>query len=163
MDRQILDALRPVNLEGSYHQGMQNKNVFYHKYKKKHPTVEDWRTFGELKLNEPGRPQRLGTGTKNPCKEARRAKLYSDLLQAYKEGTFDSPGLGYTTTSQTDPPSAKVAPVVCQLATMAVKIKTVAIRKKWVLHGRSCHPVWDVSASASGLSCTRLADFLPPW
>ena len=30
------------------------------------------------------------------------------------------------------------------------------------LHGTSCHPVWDVSASG-GLSCTRLADFLPPW
>ena len=60
----------------------------------------------------------------------------------------------------TDWPSAKVAPVGCQLMTMALKIKTVTIPKGG-LHCRSCHPIWDVSAS--GKSCTRLADCLPPW
>ena len=29
------------------------------------------------------------------------------------------------------------------------------------LHGRSCRPIWDVSAF--GLSYTRVANFLPPW
>ena len=29
------------------------------------------------------------------------------------------------------------------------------------MHDRSCQPIWD--ASAARLSCTRLADFLPPW
>ena len=29
------------------------------------------------------------------------------------------------------------------------------------LHCRSCHPIWDVSAS--GLSCRSLANLLPPW
>ena len=57
-----------------------------------------------------------------------------------------------------DRPSAKVAPVECQLATMALKIKTVTIPEVG-LHGRSCHPIWDVRAY--GLSCSRLADFLP--
>ena len=59
-----------------------------------------------------------------------------------------------------DRPSAKAAPVGCQLATMALKSTTVTIPKGG-LHCRSCHTVWDVSAS--GLSRTRLADFLPPW
>ena len=59
------------------------------------------------------------------------------------------PGPGCTTTSQTDPPSAKAAPVGCQLATMAPDIKTVTIPKDG-LHGRSCHLIWGVSAS--GLS-----------
>ena len=53
-------------------------------------------------------------------------------------------------------PSAKVEPVWCQLATMALKSKTVTTPKGG-LHGRSCHRIWDVSAS--GLSCTRLAAF----
>ena len=43
---------------------------------------------------------------------------------------------------------------------MALKIKTVTMPKGG-LHGRSCHSIWDVNAS--GLSCTRLADFLPIW
>ena len=59
-----------------------------------------------------------------------------------------------------DPPSAKVAPVGCQMATVALKIKTVTIPKGG-LHGRSCRPIWD--GSASGLNFTRLVDFLPPW
>ena len=59
-----------------------------------------------------------------------------------------------------DRPSAKVAPVRCHLAPMAFIINTVTIQKG-VLHGRSCHPNWDVSAP--GMSCTRLAGFLPPW
>ena len=62
-----------------------------------------------------------------------------------------SPGPGCTTTSQTGPRSAKVAPVGCQLATMALKTKTVIVPKGG-LHGRSCHPIWDVSVS--GLSFT---------
>ena len=49
-----------------------------------------------------------------------------------EEGTFHSPGLGCTTTSQTDPP-AKVAPVGC-VATMALKIETVTI-PEGELHG----------------------------
>ena len=28
-----------------------------------------------------------------PCQQAQHAKLYSDVLQASKEGTFDNPGL----------------------------------------------------------------------
>ena len=59
-----------------------------------------------------------------------------------------------------DRPSAKVAHVGCQLATMALEIRTVTVPKGG-LHGRSCHPVRDVSAF--GLSCTRLVDFRPPW
>ena len=57
--------------------------------------------------------------------------------------------------------SAKVAPVGCQLATMALKTFRLSLSQKVGLHGISCHPIWDTSAS--GLSCTRLADFLPPW
>ena len=62
-----------------------------------------------------------------------------------------------------DRPSVMVAPVGCrQLATMVLKIKTVTIPpKRYVSRHRSCHPVWDAS-SVSGLSCTMLADFLPP-
>ena len=55
-------------------------------------------------------------------------------------------GPGCTTTSQTDPPSAKVAPVAvpvgCQLATMTLAVKTVT-PPKGGLHGRSCHPFLD--------------------
>ena len=47
--------------------------------------------------------------------------------------TARSPGPGCTTTSQADPPSAKVAPSVrCQLATVALEIKTVTIPKRLV-------------------------------
>ena len=44
-------------------------------------------------------------------------------------------------------PLAKVVHLLgCQLATMGLKIKIVIIPKGgW--HGRSCHPIWDVSAS----------------
>ena len=49
-------------------------------------------------------------------------------------------------------------PVGFQLATMALAIKTVTI-PKGALHGIGFHPVWNVCAS--GLSCTRLTDFLP--
>ena len=59
-----------------------------------------------------------------------------------------------------DPPSPRLRPVGCQPAIMALTIKTVYIQKGG-LHGRSCHPIWDVSAS--GLGCTRLVDVLPPW
>ena len=59
-----------------------------------------------------------------------------------------------------DRPSARVAPVGCQLANMVFKMKT-DYPKKWVARqklspnqGRQC---------ISGLSCTRLVDFLPPW
>ena len=45
-----------------------------------------------------------------------------------------------------DRPSTKGVPVGYKLATMALKIKTVVIPKGG-LHGKSCHPVWDVSAS----------------
>ena len=59
-----------------------------------------------------------------------------------------------------DRPSAKVAaPVGCELATVTLTIKTVSLSQEVGLHGRSCHPAWVVSAS--GLSCTRLADFQP--
>ena len=49
-------------------------------------------------------------------------------------------------------PSAKVAPVGCQLATVALEIKTVTIPT-----GRSCHAMWH--ASASGLSCYETGGF----
>ena len=42
-----------------------------------------------MKLNEPGR-QKLGRH--KPRKLAQHAQLYSDIQQAKKEGTFDSPG-----------------------------------------------------------------------
>ena len=45
-----------------------------------------------------------------------------------------------------DRSSAKVEPVGCHVATMALTIKTVTVPKGG-LHGKSCHPVWDVSAS----------------
>ena len=44
-----------------------------------------------------------------------------------------------------DRPSAKVAPVGCQLATVALKIYIATIPTGG-LHGRSCHAIWDVSA-----------------
>ena len=44
-----------------------------------------------------------------------------------------------------DRPSAKVAPVWCQLATTVLKIQTVPIPKGG-LHSRRCHPTCDVSA-----------------
>ena len=43
---------------------------------------------------------------------------------------------------------------------MALDIKTVTTSTGG-LHGRSCHQLCDVNAS--GLSCRRLVDFLPPW
>ena len=58
--------------------------------------------------------------------------------------------------------SAKVAPVGCQPATMAFKLKLslsqkVACAAEVVTqHGKSVH-------LAAGLSCPRLAGFLPPW
>ncbi|MCK5920156.1 MAG: hypothetical protein KAG66_04405, partial [Methylococcales bacterium] len=58
-----------------------------------------------------------------------------------------------------DPPP-RVAPVGCQLATVALEMKTVTIPQGGLLD-RSCHPIWDVSAV--GLSCVKLVDFLPPW
>ena len=46
-----------------------------------------------MKLNEPGR-QKLGIlGEEESCQQAKHAQLYSDLLQAQTEGTFDCPGL----------------------------------------------------------------------
>ena len=61
-----------------------------------------------------------------------------------------------------DRPSARVEPSRSQLATIAlIEIETVTIPKWWVVHGRSCHQS-GTSVSASGLSGTRLADFLPP-
>ena len=56
-----------------------------------------------------------------------------------------------------DRPSAKFTPIGRQLATIALKSKTVTIPKGG-LYGRSFHSIWDVSTC--GLSCTRLADFL---
>ena len=58
-----------------------------------------------------------------------------------------------------DRPSTKVAPVGCQLVTMALKIQTVTVPKGG-LHVRSCHPIWDISTCAElwhetgGLSAT---------
>ena len=87
-------------------------------------------------------------------------------------------GLACTSTVP-DRHSAKDTPVGCQLATMALKIKTVTIPKmvdctaEVVTHsGTSVYLNFAVdwaqkpnylSISASRLSCTRLADFLPPW
>ena len=55
-------------------------------------------------------------------------------------------------------------PILCQGCTCWVpwhlQLKLL-LSKNGGLHRSSCHPIWDVSAS--GLSCTRLADFLPPW
>ena len=44
--------------------------------------------------------------------------------------------------------AAMVAPVGCQLGTMALKIKAVTVLKCG-LHGTSCYPVWDVSVHLS--------------
>ena len=64
------------------------------------------------------------------------------------------PGCTTTTTSQTDlPPKPKSHLLGCQLATVALKIKTVTT-PEGELHGTSCHPIWYVSES--GLRCTRL-------
>ena len=52
--------------------------------------------------------------------------------------------------------------VGCQLATMTLKqIKTVTIPKGG-LHGRGCLSP-NLGRQCIWLSCTRLADFLPPW
>ena len=42
-----------------------------------------------------------------------------------------------------DRPPAKVAPVGCQLLTVALNTKTVTVPKGG-LHGISFHPIWDV-------------------
>ena len=59
-----------------------------------HSTVEDLENIVKMKLNELGR-QKL-TRHRSPVSVSTHSihiKLYSDLLQAWKEGTFDSPGL----------------------------------------------------------------------
>ena len=44
------------------------------------------------------------------------------------------------------------------------QLKLSLFPQKVGVHRRSCHPICrDVSAVHPGLSCTRLADFLPPW
>ena len=79
------------------------------------------------------------------------------ILCPTKSAVFSKAGLH---DNVPDRQSAKIASVRCQLATMALKIKTVTIPKSG-LHSRSCHPIWDVTSS--GMRCTRLADFLPHW
>ena len=60
-----------------------------------------------------------------------------------------------------DRPSAKAAPVGCQLATMALNIKTLAVPKKVGLHGRGCHPNPERQCiSLDWVAGTRLAEFL---
>ena len=54
--------------------------------------VEGLRNLVEMKLNEPGR-QRLGRWKPDWQSQHAKLALYSDLLLAQKEGTFDSPGL----------------------------------------------------------------------
>ena len=50
--------------------------------------------FGETtKLNESGSQKSGSLGGYKSCQQAKHAKLCSDLLQAPKEGTLDSPGL----------------------------------------------------------------------
>ena len=60
-----------------------------------------------------------------------------------------------------DRPSAKVAPVGCQLATMSLKIKTVTIPKRWIARqklspnlGRQC--IWAQFDETGALSATDL-------
>ena len=90
------------------------------------------------------------------CKQAQHAKLYSDQLQDQKEGTFDSPGLGCTTTSQTDPP-----PRLHLLAANhgTIKMKTVTIPNAGCTAevvtqclGRQC--IWAELHETGGLSAT---------
>ena len=50
-----------------------------------------------------------------------------------------------------DPPSAKTAPVRCQLRDNGASNENCHIIQKGGSHDRSCHSIWDVSAS--GLSC----------
>ena len=136
-----------------------------------------------------------------------------------REGLDRTPGLGRTTTPQIDPPprhqhllgahrrpwhfniqtvtipkgglhgrschpisdiSSLFQKVGCTAQVITQSGTAVHYSKRWVarqklspnlgrqftipnggLHSTSCHPIWD--GSASGLSCTRLADFLPPW
>ena len=47
---------------------------------------------GEMKLNEPRRYE-SNIGRYKSCQQAQHTKLYSDLSQAYKEGTFARLGL----------------------------------------------------------------------
>ena len=67
-------------------------NFLIHDPSNTHSTVKDWRNLQKMKLNEPRREGRNLVSIK-PCKQSQHAKLYSDLLQAKIEETFDSPGL----------------------------------------------------------------------
>ena len=90
----------------------------------------------------------------------RMQKLRTPLVGAHGAGFHDN---------VRDRPSGKVAPVGYQLATTALKHLNCHYPERWFarqklspnlgrqciwteLHGRSCHPIWDVSAS--GLGCT---------
>ena len=72
-----------------------------------------------------------------------------------------TPGPGCTTTTQTDPPSAKVSPIgLPELATMTLKIKTVTIPKSgFARHKLS--PSLTRQCIWAELQEIRLADFLP--
>ena len=63
-------------------------------------------------------------------------------------------------TSQTDPPP-RLHVLGTNWRPWHLQLKMSLSQKVGCTKGRSCHPSWDVSAS--GLSCPRLVDILPPW
>ena len=83
----------------------------------------------------------------------------SSTLVVKSQHTCWYPGLGCMITSQTDLPP-RLHLLSANWRPWHLKWK-LTLSRKGGLHSRSCHIIWDVSAS--GLSCTRLADCLPPW
>ena len=90
----VLNVLRPVN---SHIRVKQKINVFQPQVKilmsllNTHSTVGDWRNLGKMKLNELGRHK---LARQQPCIQQAQLTLYSDLLQAQKEGpTFPRGGV----------------------------------------------------------------------
>ena len=60
----------------------------YHKYSESLFMIAE--ICEKSKLNE---SERQKLGSQKPCQQEQHAKLYYDLLQAQKQGTFDSPEL----------------------------------------------------------------------
>ena len=74
---------------------------------------------------------------------------------------FQTPGLGCTTRSQTEPPPRLHAPAGCQTGDHGTYKLKLSLSQKVGLHAKNCHPIWDVSQcfwaelhEAGGLSVT---------
>ena len=101
----------------------QSRNVLLPQGNFRFTVYDPFHWLRSKKLEDKHEVQWIGEAESRSLAESSQHVRHARLLQAQKEGTFDSPGLGCTTTSLTRP-SAKVAPVGWQLATIALKIKT---------------------------------------